>query len=160
MDYEKDIKIDDSALDVEWLEQATLMMRYCQYAAKMRQRLDNAKEALDLVRAEVDKEVRTNPEKYGIEKVTEAVVQNTILMQPEYRTASETLIQARYEADIAQNAVRAVDQRKDALENLVRLHGQQYFAGPRVPRDLTVEVQKRAEQRKANEVVGPIRRRT
>jgi hypothetical protein len=160
MNYEKDIKIDAEALDLEWLEQPQLMLKYCQHAADMRYKLDAAKEALDLARAELDKEIRTNPERFGIGKVTESVVENTILMQPEYREASEAMANAKYESDVAQNAVRAIDQRKDALENLVRLFGLQYFAGPRVPRDLSQEVQKRAEQRQANEMVGPMRRRT
>jgi hypothetical protein len=37
---------------------------------------------------------------------------------------------------MAQAAVNAFEQRKSALENLVRLFGQSYFAGPKMPRDL------------------------
>ena len=55
---------------------------------------------------------------------------------------------------MAQGAVYAFEQRKTSLENLVRLHGQQYFAGPKMPRDLRKEVDRRAQQRKADELVG------
>jgi hypothetical protein len=41
-----------------------------------------------------------------------------------------------------------VDHRKSALENLVKLHGQQYFAGPMVPRDLTHEWKNKQQQQK------------
>ena len=34
MNYEKEILIDESALDVEWLEQPRLMMRYTRHAAE------------------------------------------------------------------------------------------------------------------------------
>jgi hypothetical protein len=54
----------------------------------------------------------------------------------------------KYEAEVLQGAVNAVDHRKDALENLVRLHGLQYFAGPKVPRNLSEEREYREEQQK------------
>lgn len=148
MDYEKDIKIDEDALDVEWLGQASLLIRYARNAAQARMDLDKAKEALDVVKAELDAAIRKEPDKYKIEKITEAVVGNTIILQPKYKETNERYLKAKYEADIAQGAVNAVNQRKDALENLVRLYGQQYFAGPKMPRDLHAEVQ--ARQSKVN----------
>lgn len=159
MNYEKDIRIDETALDVEWLQQPRLMMQYAQYAVEARMKLDQSKESLDIVRAQLDKEVRTDPKSFGIEKITEAVVDNTIIIQDVYKQANEELRQAKYEADMAQNAVRAVEQRKDALENLVKLHGQQYFAGPKVPRDLSYEAKKKAEQAQLNDTVGAAIRR-
>jgi hypothetical protein len=158
MNYEDDIKIDETSLDIEWLDHASKMMRYARHAATMRQRLDLAKETVDLVKAELDKDIRTNPEKYDIEKVTEAVVQNTILMQDRYKKANENFINVKYETDIAANAVRAFDARRDALENLVRLHGQQYFAGPSIPRDITWE--REQMQKKADKVIAEKTRRT
>jgi len=160
MNYEDDIRIDETALDVEWLEQATLMIKYAKHAAVMRQRLDLAKELLDLVRAELDKEIRSNPERFDIDKITETVVQNTIIQQDRFKKANENLINTKFETDIAQSAVRAMDARKDALENLVRLHGQQYFAGPKVPHNITELREQR--QREADQIVGQrlTRRRT
>jgi hypothetical protein len=137
MNYEDDIRIDETALDVEWLEQPSLMMKYARIAAEARMEYDKTKEALELVKAELDREIRTDPGSFGIEKITETVVMNTILKQEAYQKTSEILIQAKYDLDIAFGAVKAFDARKDALENLVRLNGQQYFAGPKVPRDLS-----------------------
>jgi len=157
MNYEDDIRIDEEALDIEWLEQASLMMKYARNAADARRELDRAKENFDIVKAEVDKDIRTNPDDYEVTKVTDASVAAAILGTEEYKEASQRLIQAKYEADIASSAVRAVEQRKDALENLVRLHGQQYFAGPRVPHDLAVL--REQKQKRANTIVGSAMRR-
>lgn len=143
MNYEKDMFIDDSALDVEWLEQPSLMFKYSTHEAEKERERDLAKEALDLVKADLDRNIRENPDKYGIAKVTETVILNTIITQDEYKEAYHKFLDIQYEYNIAKVAVRAVAQRKDALENLVRLHGQQYFAGPRVPRNLKEEVEKR-----------------
>ncbi len=151
MNYEDDIKIDETALDVEWLNQATLMLKYARHAAECRMELDKAKEELELTKSELDKEIRSKPEKFGIEKITDKVVENTIPMQPQYKMASKNFINARFESDVAYGAVKAIEARKDALENMGRLLGLQYFAGPKMPRDIHEE--RVAKQKGANQAV-------
>ena len=154
MDYLDDIRIDESALDVEWLRQASLTFRYGEHQAKMKRIVDRKKEELDLVKADLDKKIRSKPEKYEIEKVTEAVVQATIIQQEDYQEINSELIDARYELEIASAALRALEQKKSALENLVRLNGQNYFAGPTIPRDLTKEWEQKEKAKAANTTVA------
>jgi len=157
MDYEKDIVIDESALDVEWLEQPRLFLRYCRKEHEARRDMDYAKERLDVVRAKLDKKMRADPDKYDITRISEGAITNTVLLQPSYEEASTKYIEAKYEYGMSIAAVRAFDQRKTALENLARLHGQQYFAGPRLPRDLSEERQLR--QQHSDQKVGKAMRR-
>jgi hypothetical protein len=149
MNYEEDIRIDESALDVEWLEQPSLMLKWGRYTATVRIDYDKAKESLELTRAELDKEIRMSPDAFDIEKITDKVVENTIPMQDAYKTVSMSFIKAKFELEIAQAAMRAMDARKDALENLVRLNGQQYFAGPKMPRDLAWERDEKLKRKNA-----------
>jgi hypothetical protein len=51
---------------------------------------------------------------------------------------------------VASTVVRAIDQKKTALENLVKLLGASYFAGPKAPRDLTQERLEEKERRMHN----------
>lgn len=148
MNYEKDITIDDSALDLEWLDQPKLMLKYAQYAAQLSMERDILKEQVDVVKAELDAEIRTDPEKFGLSKITEGAVSNTILVQEKYKQIMKDYLQSKYEADVAKGAVNAFEHRKNALENLVKLFGQQYFAGPKMPRNLSEERQFREEQQK------------
>lgn len=137
MNYEKDIEIDETSLDIEWLEQPKLFMQYSRHLADMRRRTDEMKQTLDVVKAEIDRDVREDPERFQITgKVTEGAITSAVLTNEAYKAAYQAFLDAKYEMDMAQSAVRAFEQRKDALENLVRLHGQQYFAGPQLPRDL------------------------
>jgi len=85
MNYEKDITIDDSALDLEWLDQPKLMLKYAQYVAQLSMERDILKEQVDVVKAELDAEIRTDPEKFGLSKITEGAVSNTILVQEKYK---------------------------------------------------------------------------
>src|SRR5690606_17538811 len=85
LNYELDTSIDEQALDVEWLQQADLMRKYASYAAATKRYMDELKERLEVERARLDLEIRKDPAKYGIEKVTESAIQSAILMQPEYQ---------------------------------------------------------------------------
>ena len=162
-DYEKDIQIDESGLDVEWLRQPKLMFFYTKMVAELRRTLDRRKERLNIVKAELDKKIRQNPAYFDIEKITETAVSNTILTQEAYKEASADIIDTNYELSIAQAAVSALNDKRTALENLVRLYGQQYFAGPSVPRNITKEWEQKEKQKQANTKIGETltrRRRT
>jgi len=138
INYEEDIRIDPEMLDFEWNEQAEKMLKYSTIAANTAHKVDLAKENLDIVKAELSRDIRIDPDKFNIDsKLTESIVENTIILQSEYIAANHALLEAKYLADMAKGAVRAFDQRKDALENLVRLLGQQYFAGPKTPHDVS-----------------------
>lgn len=150
LNYEEDIRIDPEALDVEWLGQADLMRRYSKHAAEMKRAVDEAKERLEMGKAQIEMDIRADPDKYGLSKVTEGAIQSTMVLQEEYQQLSKEYIDAKYESDIAQGAVRSVDQRKTALQELVHLLSTSYFAGPQTPRNLSAEWLEVREKRAAN----------
>lgn len=160
MNYEKDIAIEPDALDVCWLEQPNLMRKYTRHSALMQKRVDEAKEKLELVKAELDKEIRSNPSEYDLEKVTENVILATILVQEKYQTATTEFIEAKFELNVAKGAVDAVEHRKAALENLVRLYTGNYFAGPSVPRNITKDWEEHELQKSADTKVGTMKRKS
>jgi len=122
--------IDINMLDKEWLHQAELFFQWAVKLADARGRLEQAKGELDLTKAECDKAIRESPEDFGIKKATETQVSLTIITLTEYKEALKTYQAAQYEVNVNQAAVQALDHRKSALERLVSLHGQKYFAQP------------------------------
>jgi len=154
MKYEEDMRIDESALDVECLDQADLMLKYTTLQAELQRDEELSREDLDLKRAELDKAIRSDPDKYDIDKVTEAVVMNTIIKDVVYRKMNAEYIDTKFENNVAKGAVRAVAARKDMLERLILLHGQQYFAGPKMPRDLSFEAKAKHDRTQTNRGVG------
>lgn len=166
MNYEADLRIDAEALDAEWLGQPALFFRYAKALAHAEATYDRAKERADIVEAELDGKVRKAPEAYGLEKITEGAVKNVIILRPEYREAVAERIQRKEDVGVIKAGVEAFNHRKSALENEVRLHGQNYFSGPTVPHNLP-EMQKRLEEEgrrqvrnKVNEKLNSSRRRT
>ncbi len=158
LNYERDVQIDPTALDVEWLAQAELMRKYTQHCADMKKEMDDSKEQLDFMKAEIEMDVRSRPDAYGLAKPTEAGIQSTVLLQEKYQDQAKKYAKARYEYDVAVGAVRAIDQKKTALENLVKLLGVSYFAGPKEPRNLYQEQIDATKRRQANANVKLTRR--
>lgn len=153
LNYAEDVKIDPNALDVEWLEQPELMRKYAKHSADTKRAMDEAKERFEIGRARIEMDIRSDPAAYGLSKATEASIQSTVLLQKEYQELSQEYQEARYENDVAIAVVRAVDQRKTALENLVRLLSASYFAGPQSPRDLYQENLENIKRKKENSKV-------
>jgi hypothetical protein len=126
--------IDELRLDREWLAQAELVHEHCLNLADAKLRHNEAKAEADVVAAELDRDVRLHPTKYGLDKLTETVVANTITLQPAHKEAHKKLIQAKHDVDVLEAAVSALEHKKRALENLVALHGMDYFATPSTKR--------------------------
>jgi hypothetical protein len=167
LNYEKDVSIDPQALDVEWVGQAALFMRYSEKLARARDAFDRAKELLDVTRAELAMDIRKNPAAYGIEKTTEGALNEVITAtlgigktstirgtQSVYQEANDAYIEIKLQVELLTAVVKAMDQRKAALENLVRLHGQNYFAGPKEPRDLGMEWDKKVQASRDERVLN------
>jgi hypothetical protein len=162
MNYEDDMRISESDLDLEWLDQASLAMRYGRLWADAKKDVALAEEQIKIIRSELIHEANDDPVgTCGKDKPNAADIEAYYRNHRKHKKAKEDFIQAQYELDLLEVAKNEICfTRKMALENLVILHGQQYFAGPKVPRDLTLEAQKRAKQKNSNRGVGEKMKRT
>lgn len=134
--YEEDLAIDPAILDEEWLRHPQLFMQYSEELANAIEERDYAKDRLDVKKAELDADIRKDPDEYGISKVTEAVVAGTVAIEIAEATETDEFRAANKRVALLQGAVRAFEHRKKALENLVQLNIAGFFAGPKEPRDL------------------------
>src|SRR5687767_666985 len=105
-------EIDKFALDVEWVNQPALYVEYAERLAEQNKRLDYAKSELELVVAELDKDIRSHWQtKYAIEKLTETVVSNTIILQPKYQVALKSLNETKHDVAVLRIAVDGLEMR-------------------------------------------------
>jgi len=118
--------------------------------ADAKEELERAEEDLKVIRSELILEANKNPDKClgdGV-KLTDPKVEAYYRSHPDHKEAKEKYFAAQKKLaiiEIAKNEIAFT--RKAALENLVTLHGQQYFAGPKMPRDIKYEVGQRREKR-------------
>jgi hypothetical protein len=139
LDFEKDIAIDESALELEWIDHSALYMRYCQASAAANklakecyhvQKVTYARLALEAT----DALVALN------QKVNDGTRDAWVLLHPDHAAATAARFKAEHDAEQIQNAVYAFGHRKGALQELCALDARAYFSRPREPRNLTAEV--------------------
>ncbi len=162
LDILTDQQVDPDALDVAWLEQTNLFYKY---SNALNQAIDERndkklaveqeKDRLEKVKSELDGEIREDPDAWGLQKTTDATVNAAILASDRYQSALEDYHETKRELNEAQSwvnkyytDVQTMEQRKTALEQLVRLLNQEYFSSPSEPRNLKQEYSKKAEKTK------------
>lgn len=156
LDIEQDRQTDPDTLDVEWLEQAN---RFYKYSAALdeasavkndlKKQVDQKEKEIDILKARLELEIRDDPDAFELEKITDSSVKAAILSSKQYESVLEELFELRTEFNEAQNKVNSLytdvntmQEKKEALKNLVVLLNQQYFSTPSIPRNLTEEYQK------------------
>ena len=152
--FEQDRNIDKYALDDEWRMQPKLYFKWAEMSAKASLLVDRVKDALEVRKAQIDKAVRANPREFGIEKVTNEALNNVAILDAEYRKLTEELIKLRYEENMFEAAVKAMEHKKQALENLVKLFLNSYYAEPSIPKqakEVEEEKTENEQRRKLNE---------
>lgn len=166
MDFEKDAQINESELDMEWLNQPSIAYQYGKVAADCRKEVNLIDERIKVLRSDLNKAVVSDPMgTVGKEKPTIADIDAYTRDHPKHQKLKEELIEAQYELEMAEIAkIEMCSTRKVALENLVKLHALNYFAGPQAPHDL--EQMRKAKERKtkfeeeqANFAVAAVRTR-
>ena len=153
LNYEIDVQIDESALDVECLRQADLASKYRKYWVSCSSKVLKTEEYVKLVRSELIMKLMADP----VSNLKEGVKPTGPVIEAFYRThkrhikAKEEWMEAKNNLDVADIAIKEICiTRKNQLANLIELHGQHYFAGPSVPRDLSFETA-RKEKRKEDQ---------
>ncbi len=142
------VAIDEFSLDKEWVGQPVLYDKYARKLANARRELEEAKNRLEVVKAEQSLEIRA---RHGEKKPTEAAIATLVTASSVVKDASQAVVEARHAVDVLTAATTALDHRKKALENLVQLHLSGYYANPKAPdgdREVVEEMEKREIRRR------------
>lgn len=123
---------DFDRLPEEWILQPKLYWQNAEKLERLKAARDRAKAEFELVEAETAQAVRSNPQEYGHEKVTESCVKELVPMQEKYKRAYTHLIETQEAVGVAQVLVNALDQKKYALQDGVRLTLANFYASPKV----------------------------
>lgn len=123
--------INQNELDREWVNQPKLCRRYSERLADAQRDLEQAETKLEVVDADLDYQIRKKMGT-GEKKLTEAAIKNRLVRSIEHIQAVERIQKQRHRVNILKAAVKTIDHRKTALENLVDLRLADYFSEPRV----------------------------
>lgn len=135
-DYDAIISIDKRLLDEECLLQPKLFLKWSNELTHVNSKLKEAKKELKVIAAELAKKMRLNPDLYGLKNNPSEVSINSVMdLQKEYQEQLDMIAVREYDVDMLENVRQALLDRKKELENLVQLHGQQYFSAPKISTD-------------------------
>lgn len=137
------LDIDPLRLDDELIGQPRQRGQFGELHADAQKDLDDAKANLSVAEAEADRDIRENPGDYGIDKLSEARISAAVTLHPAVKVALKKVNEAKYKLNVLQAAIDGLEHRKRALSDLVTLHGQDYFAVPRMPTGIKAENRKR-----------------
>lgn len=124
-------KINDVELDRDLADQSGMHYDVGVAKAASEETVAYAKANVDLVKAELELEIRTSPEEFNIAKPTEATIAATVTVQPRYQAALQAQIVAQHDDAVVRAALSASDHKKSMLGKCVDLYLSNYNSEPR-----------------------------
>jgi len=147
MDFEKDCQIDKYNLDIEWERQPHLFGQYAKANAEAVAERDRAKQNKDVTSAELRLEILNGYNEKGLKKPTENAIDAEIITSSPHKRVSEELIDANEKVALTDAAKWAIQQKRDALENMVKLHLAGYFSDPKIPNEAKEQSDQKTRRR-------------
>ena len=117
------------SLDRHWIEQPKLVHQCGLKLADTKNTMERHRAKLSVIRAEADQEARVDAINTKV-KITEKIISSVVDTNDNVIKMERQLADDKHTADILSAKMVALEHRKRALEGLVSLHGQDYFAVP------------------------------
>ncbi len=146
-DAELVTEIDADSLDLECIKLPSNYRQFAFLAAEAKQDVQEAKAFLEVVQAELSRDIRGRPGFYGLDKVTEAALNSLVIIQERYQNSQAALFKAQHRSEMCSAVVWALEHKKRSLTSLVELHGMGYFAEVKVNREGKEAIQKMVRKR-------------
>lgn len=135
-ELEADRSIDPGQLDVEAVRQAETYSKWAERSIHATAQLETLEFELSVLESELQIQARNQPLQPGCKAPTEASFKAWVAGHPKMREKTLKIIDAKKEEGLLKTAASSLHMKKQMLELLGQLHGNQYFAGPGVPRNL------------------------
>ena len=149
LNYERDVQIDEQSLELEWLDQAELSIKYGREWARIKSKVAALDEKVKVIRSELIRKAWDDPVKYlGQPKGVVQTVEAFYRTHKKHKKIKQEFIEAQEELDLAEIAKNEMSfTRKAAMENLTKLFISDYFAGPSIPGNITERRKDRDKER-------------
>lgn len=126
------VKIDINMLDTECVEHPVMYFQVSEELIEEKERYERIKLKLDIKVSELKLDIIRNPSRYQVEKTPEYVIDAIINVDEEIIALKTKMLTIKFDIDHLQAGVNSLEHKKRMIESLVTLHGNQYFAAPKV----------------------------
>ena len=125
---ELNLQINENDLASECLKHPAQVGEWGAYSVKKQEEYDRAKAKFDLVKAQLDIQIRANPAGFGIPKLTEVTVSSAMTQSKAYQEAQNEMLTAKRNSNLCVAALQSLEHRRKALDLAVQLYTHNYYA--------------------------------
>lgn len=125
-DVKSRLLIDGYQLDEECKKQPAFYEEVSSQLAEIKHGAKKAKAFVEFTKAELERAIRKDPEKFDMAKTTETAIIAAVTVQDEFQEALKKQRDAERLVDSVQACVFAVEQRKSMIRDLVSLYTYNY----------------------------------
>ena len=121
------IEIDRNELELEEEKQSSIHLEVGELRVEAKSVVRQLENDIKFLRSDLDAEIRKNPGKYEIDKITVGAIDSAILRDKEYRNLEAKLLEVQTISDHFQILLSTVEERKSLLKDLVSLFIYNYY---------------------------------
>jgi len=148
-EYDKDVIIDIDSLHEECaIIQGELFMKWAERLADAIEERDLKKGEIDIRKAKLDKDIRTNPKDFDLEKVTESAISNVIILDEEVQQLNKEYYACIKNINILTSAKEEMHSRRKRIEKLVELWLGKYWSEPKLKTESKNKLDMKMRRRK------------
>jgi len=145
LNFERDVAIDLDDLHMEWAHHAHKRRAYADEVAFLEKQAKQQVKLIDVKRAKLKEEtgklvlrIKESEPKMTVQQVDATIAGHAQLkpFEKDLSDAQNAMIDMEYDLNMAKNALKAMDDKKQALENEVVLWSRDYFSTPREKREI------------------------
>lgn len=135
LSYKEDMKVDRFNLEIELERHTHIYLKYMDLEVEAQDIRDKLERRVDLIKAEMDAKVRSNPKRYGIEKISEGAIKSVVIKSQQYQEAEEEYLRAVKRARTLSGIMKGMEHRKASLKELTSLFTNGYYTASRPSSD-------------------------
>lgn len=147
-EYDIDVSIDKDVLDKELVNHGNTSMKWAERLADAIEEREIKKAEIEVKRAKLSKEIRTNPKDFDLEKVTESAIGDVITLDKEMQQLNRELIEIVKNLNILTWVKDEMQNKRKRLERLVELYLGQYWSDPKIKKENRNELDVKMRRRK------------
>jgi len=131
-EYDRDVFIDQDALDKELVNHGELFMKWAERLADAIEERDIKKGEIEIKKAGIGNNIRSEPKDYGLEKVTDKAIDNLIILDKDLQELNKEYYICTKNINVLTAAKEEMHSRRKRIEKLVELWLGKYWSGPKI----------------------------
>jgi len=160
MSFKDDIIIDKFQLEEEWQKQPYLFEKWSTRYAEAVDEKDRLKLKIEVVKADIENDIRNDPKKFGLgDKPTVNAIAAVVTTNEDVVTLTGAYLDAVKNSNILQGVKEAMNHRKSALENLVKLFLNSYYTKPDAPAEFVQKIEEEVAAESQEKIKKKLRKK-